>query len=638
MTRIHHDGGTVGAAWRIVEAQHQLAVIVVEGAITQEPPCCVEVQGDLGVAVGCQRFEQRVLIQRLALGHAVGVVEIDGKGRTGVLGTVRNLLSGVKDHIGELAVAGNLDPGDCVAARRGAVGYTGDVVPVDPDTRCELEVGIGFVLVLVDHLTADGVIQRALGQRIESRVGQVVEGAGREGFGLGGNDPYRGSVLHGDALVDLDIGTGLAALGALGFAIDNNVADLLHPVGGGRCGVGAGEQPVGVVVLVAVGSGFVQRQRNGLAADDRIDLSVLVGGGCDGDAHTAVHRHIAGGRNLLDNLHLPGDVVDIAFSLVGEHKFVEPFGERHIQGEVAVSIGGDLLVVDGDLGTGVGSTHEGDRLLEGGIGLFGRRGHCQLGEDVLAVEGVVVIVQHSLGAALQILLEPGQVVVQVAAEAGKILRGDELQRQLVILSPAALLRAGLAGEVQDIERHTCCIGLLAPPGHHLLIGDAGIGGGAFSLDRHKVHIAFLQVGEVVGIAAVLGCVGSCCLGALCIGGTVGPYRHCEHTDLLAGGIGTQSLAQLPEGGVALLAHIVFVAHTAAIELVAEVAVLLGFVVVAVHHQALDVIVLRNGKTMFHRAADRGGVHLGERRNAAILHTGEQVIDHIDIQPVFPCFA
>ena len=39
--------------------------------------------------------------------------------------------------------------------------------------------------------------------------------------------------------------------------------------------------------------------------------------------------------------------------------------------------------------------------------------------------------------------------------------------------------------------------------------------------------------------------------------------------------------------------------------------------------------------MVHCIADRCGIHLGKLHNAAILHTGEQIIDHIDIESVFP---
>lgn len=192
VTRIDYDGGSAGTARRIIEPEYQLAIVVVEGPVSQEASRRVEGQGDLGIAARSQRAEHGVLVQRLALGNTVGIVEVDGKGRTGILGTVRNLLCRIKDHIGELAVAGDLNSGDRVAARCRIVGNAGDVVPVNPDTRSELVIGVGLILILVDQLAADGVIQRALGQREVIRLRQVIEGVGREGLRLGRNNPDRG--------------------------------------------------------------------------------------------------------------------------------------------------------------------------------------------------------------------------------------------------------------------------------------------------------------------------------------------------------------------------------------------------------------------------------------------------------------
>ena len=57
---------------------------------------------------------------------------------------------------------------------------------------------------------------------------------------------------------------------------------------------------------------------------------------------------------------------------------------------------------------------------------------------MLPVEGIVIVVQDCLGTALQVLLEPGEIIIHIPGESGEILRSNELQCQLVILGPAAV--------------------------------------------------------------------------------------------------------------------------------------------------------------------------------------------------------
>ena len=140
--------------------------------------------------------------------------------------------------------------------------------------------------------------------------------------------------------------------------------------GGGRGGKVPRELDIsrGLVGVIPLRLGL--GQGDGAASQGGGDGGTGVGVYRDGDLHPPVDVNAAGGGYavLIQNLYLAGDVVSNGLALVGEVKGVEPCLQILGNREVAVLVGGDLLVIQGHLIGGVAGPLEDDAGLVGGVG------------------------------------------------------------------------------------------------------------------------------------------------------------------------------------------------------------------------------------------------------------------------------
>ena len=240
----------------------------------------------------------------------------------------------------------------------------------------------------------------------------------------------------------------------------------IHPRAAGRlgdAGPGAADGDVAHILLAfsgrGNGDGALVRHITGGVAVRRIAGELLLGEGHagaaqaggdggtgvghDGDTHLsgAFHRHAAGGRGLLDDDHLAGDLVDNGFFLVLKGEGVEPGFQVHLHAEHAFAVALQFLAVEGQREVGVGSAVEVHLGLLGGVGALFRGADGQVGEDVLLLDLVRVVAQQHVGGAAHVLFQRTEGTIGRTHAAIHRPGLDDLTHHLIRRFPAGFVAA-----------------------------------------------------------------------------------------------------------------------------------------------------------------------------------------------------
>ncbi len=372
----------------VVEAQGK-DIAAVGGPVAYHAIVFAEGQGQLLAAPG-SGGEKRVFGEvRHIAAHRLGVGKVEAHAAGGIGGVVAYRLGHGEDDIGVGGGAGDGHPLDDVILR--LLGGGGNILGIDPLAGFQEVVAEGAVPLPVDNLIPQGIVQRPGGKGEAVGAGDVVHGVAGEGLRLAGLYYHRLAGADDRLLIHRHRGPGGSVGKAFVGAAEGDGPQLLGRGGGLRRGEIPGILDVGggLIGVIPFRLGF--HQGDGAAPQGGGDGGTGVGVYRNGNLHAAVNVDAAGGGHavLIQHLHLPGDVVGDGLPLVGKDKGIKPRRQLLGDGEIAILVGGNLLVVQCHLIGRVAGPLEHDGGLVGGVGGLLRLGELKLGKDKLGA-GLVV--------------------------------------------------------------------------------------------------------------------------------------------------------------------------------------------------------------------------------------------------------